>query len=195
MKTYIKKIEAPLLKIFVDDCPESPREWSNLGYFISIDRNYYSPDNNDVLIDIINSTQNIAGDIDEHMKLIKKEIKEQMGEKVLYISPVTKYEHSAVYYRLGEVHGFDYSCNSFYIVTDRTQKIFGTPKKLFEKVIKNELETYNSYINGEVYGYILYDENGEKIDSCYGFYYIEDIKENLPEEWEDENMEDYFINK
>lgn len=42
-----------------------------------------------------------------------------------------------------------------------------------EKALRNlkaELITYNDYLNGRTYGGILYDAQGEEIDSCWGFY-------------------------
>lgn len=36
--------------------------------------------------------------------------------------------------------------------------------------LKSETETWNQYLNGEVYGFIITDESGEIVDSCGGFY-------------------------
>lgn len=56
-----------------------------------------------------------------------------------------------------------------------------------------EIEIYNKWCNGEIYRYELYDKNGEQIDSCGGFYDINDIKEYLPKEWKKENLTDYIV--
>ena len=197
MKTFTKTTitEAPRLVIRYDESPESPREWSNLGFFITQDRNYNSPDNHPDFMEIIKETADEASDCQDHMKRIKKEIEYRLGEKVLAIYPMVKYEHSGVVYSRGEKHGFDYSNNGFYIITEASQKEIGTEPKDFEKVIDGEIELYNKWCNGEVYGYVLYNENGDRIDSCWGFYDIEDIRENLPEEWKDEDLDDYLINE
>lgn len=165
MKTIEKTIKIPKLSIEHDDSPVSPRIWSNLGYFITVDRNYHSPDRDDTIEYIVKSTSEVADNAEDHMKRIKAEFKEQLDEKVLAIYPINKYEHSGVVYRLGEAHGWDYSNNGFYIVTDKTAKELGTKAKDYEKVIKQELEVYNKYTNGEVYGFILYGDNGEIEDS------------------------------
>lgn len=39
-----------------------------------------------------------------------------------------------------------------------------------EKVLRAEVETYDQYLTGDVYGYIVEDENGEHLDSCWGFF-------------------------
>jgi len=159
------------IDIQIDKTPQSPREWSNLGYFITVDRNYQSPDNKLHYIDIVKDTGNRATSQTEHIKLIKQDIEATGDEKVLAVYPITKYEHSGVVYSLGTAHGFDNSNNGFYIITDKSQKETGTLKKDWEKVIKDELETYNAYANGEVYGFTATDpETGEEIGSCWGYY-------------------------
>jgi len=195
MKKYTKQITEtkPRLEIRHDDDTESPRKWSNLGYFITQDRNYHSPDKNETLQRIIKETGQVADSQAEHIAMIKREIGTDTDEKVIAIYPIAKYEHSGVVYKLGTIHGFDYSNNGFYIITDKTQKEIGTPKKSFEKVIKDELDIYNKWANGEVYRFVLYDINGEFEDSCGGFYDIEDIREHLPKEWEKEDLKEYLI--
>lgn len=50
-----------------------------------------------------------------------------------------------------------------------------------------EIKTLNAYVNGEVYGYALY-QNDEEIDSCGGFLdtsnecngFIRDMYDNMP---------------
>ena len=193
MKTYTKKIEVtkPRLEIVYDQDSESPREWSNLGYFITVDRNKYSPDQNKTLEVLVKNSGEEADSQNTHIAMIKTGL-HLMGEEVLAIYPVTKYEHGGVSYSLGTAHGFDNSNNGFYIVTDKTAKELGTPSKSFEKVIKQELEVYNKWCNGEVYGFRLYDSFGDELDSCYGFYDIEDIREHLPKEWKKEDLTKYI---
>ena len=125
-------------------------------------------------------------------KYVQSIVLEELGEKVIAIYPVYKYEHGGIVFRVGSQFGFDYSNNGFYIVTEATQKLVGTKKKKFSYAdFKAELEEYTKWCNGEVYGYMLYDDKGEMVDSCWGFYDIEDIRGNLPEEWKDENLQDY----
>lgn len=63
-----------------------------------------------------------------------------------------------------------------------TPEILETSRKNLEA----EVEEYDKYLTGEVYGYILF-ENGEEIDSCWGFYGgIEQILEETGMENADE---------
>jgi hypothetical protein len=46
-------------------------------------------------------------------------------------------------------------------------------QKLLNRVydcLKGEVETYSQFLNGDVFGYITEDSDGNHIDSCYGFY-------------------------
>jgi hypothetical protein len=193
MKTYNTTIEKPCLTIEYDTDAENPREWDNLGYFFTKEQNHISPYTKEPsLYSIMLKTENEAEDTANHMALIKKEAKKQ-GYKIKYIMPVYKYEHSNVVYRLGTANGFDYSNCGFYIVLSNSETKAMTKKQIESNII-GELETYTKWCNGEVYVYTLNDENGDYLDSCGGIYDIEDIRENLPEEYQKENLEDYFIN-
>ena len=190
MKTYTqtKTITKPKLIIEHDSDSESPRSWSNLGYFITVDRYYHSPDRNEELEVVVKAGGEVANSQQEYIK------DHYYQEKILAIYPVVKYEHSGVSYSLGTVHNFDYSNNGFYIITDKTAKELGTDKKDYEKVIRQELEVFNKWVNGEVYQYCLYDDNGEVVDSCGGFYDFEDIRACLPKEWSKEDLTEYYKN-
>ena len=36
-------------------------------------------------------------------------------------------------------------------------------------VLKSEIKEYGAYVNGECYGYVIEDVDGDQIDSCWGF--------------------------
>ena len=192
MQTYTKTIEKPRLVIEYDADGMSPRDWDNLGYFVTVERNYMSPDEHEQLRDIIESTQYDVSNSDEHADAIKKEFEENSDEKILLIVPVYRYEHGNVIYRRGTSSGWDSSNCGFYIVTQKSADVLGTPPELFEKVIDGELEEYTKYANGEIYAFTLYDEHGEHEGSCAGFYELEDIREHLPEEFKNEDLQDYL---
>lgn len=42
---------------------------------------------------------------------------------------------------------------------------------------KGEIETWLAYCNGEVYGYIIRDRDGNNLDSCWGFYGQDDCEQ------------------
>lgn len=188
MKTYKKEIESPRLVIRYDAEAESPREWDNLGEWVQISRNYESPDKR--FVDIVKETSEEAENATDHVRRIKERIEEE-GEKVLFIFPVSMYDHSGVAYHLGEWNGWDYSCNGFYIVLENEETKEMSEEKVKES-IKGEISVYNDWAIGSVYMYQLFDENGKSDEWKGGFYSLEEIKEDLPQEWENEDMEDYF---
>ena len=198
MLTYTKTetTRRPRLVISHDEDPYNPREDTNLGYFITCDSNYHSPDKHEEYERIVKETGDNAKDQAHHMRLITNHINLSSDDEVVKIYPVVKYEHSGVSYSLGTKHGFDHSNNGFYIITKATLKECFSKKpsdKKLQELIGYELDTYTKYANGYVYRFDLYDENGEDIDSCCGFYEIEDIREHLPKEFKDEIMSEYMI--
>ena len=51
-------------------------------------------------------------------------------------------------------------------------------KKILERAKKNlegEVETYDQYLSGDVYGYKIFDQSGEEIDSVWGFYGLDAV--------------------
>jgi len=54
-----------------------------------------------------------------------------------------------------------------------TKKEDGTPRTLREAAtsyLEGEVETYDNYLTGEVYGYVAKDWEGKEIGSCWGYY-------------------------
>lgn len=43
-------------------------------------------------------------------------------------------------------------------------------------VMKGEIATYNQWVNGDVYGFIVTNADDDEIDSCWGFYDIEECQ-------------------
>lgn len=198
MKTFKKTVvsEEPMLTIERDHEVQSPRELDNIGYFITIDKDHRSPDKNEELETIIKETGDLANNLEQHMDMIERRINEEfLIEKVLGIYPVIKYEHSGVAYHLGTAHGYDYSNNGFYIVTEESiEKTGVTEHKNVRDIIESELEAYNKFINGEVYQFTRYNKSGFMVSDGCGFYSLEDIRAVLPEGYKDEDLTEYIIN-
>ena len=199
MKTYNKIIhetkECPLLSIEYSEDIDSPREWSNAGYFVIAGDRYNSPDKNEYLEGAIKECK--ANTLEQHIQNIKNELSENFDEKVLEVLPVAKYEHGNVQYYLSDTvpNGFDSGICGFYIITAQSWKenVGGKyTREKAEKIIAGELEIYTQWCNGEVYSYTFYNLNGEIVDSCCEFYGLNHIKEHLPAEWKNEDLQDYL---
>lgn len=48
-----------------------------------------------------------------------------------------------------------------------------------EQILVGEIKTYDKYIRGEVYRYELFDKTGKEIDSCWGIYGFDYVKEEV----------------
>lgn len=196
MKTYKETIKIPRLVIKYDEDAETPRNWdSNLGYFYTKDDQTQSSDGSDTEIyQIMIETGDEAESQADHIKLMTKRINKETGEKVVKIYPIVKHEHGNIYYHLGTAHGFDDSNNGFYIITDKSLKASGYVKKTnkaFREGIEMELNSFNDWLNGNIYSFMLYDKDGEAKDSCGGFYDIEEIRQYLPKDWKNEDLNKY----
>jgi hypothetical protein len=49
-------------------------------------------------------------------------------------------------------------------------RVSSKKKVKIESIIEAEVQTYTQYVEGEVYGFQIVDEDGDIVDSCYGFY-------------------------
>jgi hypothetical protein len=168
-----KRIENYLIEIFHEDSPESPREWDNLGTMICFHKRYSLGDKHDY-------KHNDYSGWEEMKKAIIK------NENVGVILPLYLYDHSGI-----TISTSPFSCpwdsgqiGFIYVSKEKMLKEYGgkiVTKKLKEKVteyLKGEVETYDQYLRGDVYGYkvfkVTYCEQGyehkEELDSSWGYY-------------------------
>jgi hypothetical protein len=116
-----------------------------------------------------------SSDYDSWDEMEKAIIKQ---EDVAVILPLYLYDHSSL-----SISTNPFSCKwdsgqvGFIFVSKETlRKEYGVKyitEKIIEKatvIIKNEVETYNDYLSGSVYGFTVEDVNGKEIDSCWGFF-------------------------
>jgi hypothetical protein len=166
MKKYIYKIEQ-------DSNPESPREWDNFGKMVCFHNRYNLGDKHDYK----------SNDYDGW-----EEVKEQLikdGAKV--ILPVYMYDHSGITISTAPFGcRFDSGQVGFIYCTAKDMDSDGMAGKIDEDraiiLLKGEIESYDSYLRGEVYGYRVFEQeecskghlHEEELDSCWGYYSEED---------------------
>lgn len=180
MKTVSQTITKviPKLQIWQDEDAESPREWNdNTKLCIRKHHQYNFPNE-------------LAYDFDYE----GEEGEEDTRLKDYFVFPLDCYIHGWLSFSLawqGTQCRFDTYNNVGFIVYPRIATESITEEQARE-VCMQEIEEYNKYMNWEVYWFTLYWEDWEVEDSCGWFYDIEDIKENLPDEWKDEKLYDYY---
>jgi hypothetical protein len=96
---------------------------------------------------------------------------------------------------IGDEAGWDTTHVGFAYTTAEIVESLGVPNDPDEirRQVVGEIEEYDKFLRGDVYGYVIEDEAGETIDSCWGFlgdeYFeeevaraVEDAKETLTRE-------------
>lgn len=153
-------------KVIVDEAPQTPREWDNLGVMACFHGKYSLPNETDLKTEMFSSW-------DEMEKHIIKEL------GAIVILPMYMMDHSGL-----AVSVKQYSCPwdsgqiGFVFVTEEILKNeYGDAgEKSQEKartVMEAEVETYSQYLNGDVYGYEIYERcpecghESECVDSCW----------------------------
>ena len=146
------------------DSGENPREWSNGTMFSLHHKRYNLPEE-------LGIKSSEFGSWKEMKSYITKEFKPKM------IRQVSMYDHSGVSLSLGSpTDRWDSGIVGFIVITkDSWKEVMGdTPfsQRKGEEMIKNELETYDAWQKGEVYGWEIINGTNENVeDSMGGFIY------------------------
>ena len=164
-----KRIKNFLIEIFPDDNPDDPREWDNLGKMICFHGRYSLGDDHDYDSEVCTSWDEMEYDI------IKR-------EKAVSIFPLFLYDHSGI---TMNTSGFSCPWDSGqvgFIVAPREtvlremgwKRITKQRREQIEKILLAEVKTYDQYLTGDVYGFVVSkvdeEDNKEHYDSCWGFY-------------------------
>ena len=171
MKNIIEN-EKYKLEIFDDLNPCSPREFDNLGTMVCFHRKYNLGD----------ETELKSSDFSSWEELESYLYKE---ENALIAIPVFMYDHSGLW-----INTTGFSCpwdsgqvGYIYISKEKVRREYSCKriskklKEMIREMLCSEVDLYNDYLCGNVYGFTLTDKkNAEEINSSCGFYgtdYIE----------------------
>lgn len=160
------------VRICYDDDPTSPREWSNIGTMICWHSRYNLGD------------EQASHDYDSLDDLVAS-----FDARV--ILPLYLYEHGGITMNVGGfLDPWDSGQVGYIYVTAETIREEYSCKRIsarrladVERVLRQEVETYDEYLTGRVYGYVV-DEDGPDEDSCWGIYglkYCKEEAENMAE--------------
>jgi len=148
------------IEVRQDEFPEDPREWSNLGKMVCWHNRY-----------------NLG---DEHGFSTPESFRayaDTMEDKILAF-PLYLYDHGGLTIKTGSFHGllpqghvqFDSMQVGWIYVTKEEWKAEGITKEQADEQLQSEVETYNDYLTGNVYGYIAHEPNGDELHSCWSFF-------------------------
>ena len=192
------------LTVKQDDIAEDPREWSNLCTMVCWHRHYSLGDKHDYdgIEDFFQALckEVLGKGYDETAELYWQDMLKMLKESnLILIKAINMYDHSGITVSTSSSYPYndrwDACCVGFIYVTKKT--IFdecgnvteGNWKERADEYIEGEMETYDQYLRGDVYGFTLtktiiqqekchhcgevireYEEEEEEVDSCWGFY-------------------------
>lgn len=153
-----------------DEDATDPREWDNLGRMVCGHRRYHLGDTSRTLgwtFDI-NAFSSWA-EVEQHLY-------DEEGAAV--VLPLYLYDHSGITmstkpfscaWDSGQV-GFIYITKS--ALRENWPGLDTEDEKLehARKCLEAEVETYDAYLTGDVYGWQIVDADGEHVDSCYSYF-------------------------
>lgn len=95
------------------------------------------------------------------------------GDPVLAILPLYLYEHSGISISTGPFScSFDSCQVGWAFVLQSQSKLMGCEdynREQYEEAIRGDIETYDNYLTGQVFGYQVVGRDGEVLDSCWGY--------------------------
>ncbi|ASM75637.1 hypothetical protein SULPSESMR1_03594 (plasmid) [Pseudosulfitobacter pseudonitzschiae] len=170
---YEEAYQGHIIKIYHDPDAESPREWSNLGTLICWHRRYRLGDSHQ--FDSPEAFLRILAGISDQCDLTMNQLGDRAGRKAILL-PVFLYDHSGLAMNTIGFHcPWDSGQVGFiYVTLEEVRKVFGVKrvtKALREKaedILRGEIVTYDAYLGGRVYGYVI-ERDGEEVDACWGF--------------------------
>ena len=188
----VEEIGNKIVRIYVDENPNNPREICNLGKMVCFHRRYNLGDNN-----------NLSPDMFEGWEEMKDYLTKELNAVV--ILPLYLYDHSGLRIKVGSFGGllpqghaeFDSRQVGFIYATKEDilayydKEMTEELKKEVEDTLSAEVKIYNQYLQGDIYGYTINKRttcpecgaiHENVLDSCWGFYGIKDVIEVTEEE-------------
>jgi hypothetical protein len=157
------------VKIFRDPEPMSPRDYDNWSTLACWHRRL------------------VLGDEEKRIEPMSLEtLREKIaaeGDEILAVLALYLYDHSGITMRAGDANPFHDRWDSGqvgwgYVTRSNVEKMMGgaesgasvpTAEEL-TRYIRQEVEAYDEYLTGQVYGYSVKGREGETLDDCWGFY-------------------------
>lgn len=150
------------IEAHMDEDPESPRDWDNLGTMICWHRRYDLGDKHEF------------AQPDDFLEWLK-------SEKAIVL-PLYLADHGNIWmstrrdcypfncpWDSGQV-GWIYTTLAKIRENFKCKHVTKSTKTKANKALINEVAVYSDYISGEVYGWIAVSPSGETVDSCWGYY-------------------------
>lgn len=145
---------------------DSPRNWDNLGTIVCFHKRYNLGDTDHGYKSADYTSW------DELETAIRKD------NDVAIILPIYMYDHSGI-----TINTTGFSCpwdsgqiGFIYVSKETARKEYGWKnitkerKEKLAEYLRNEVKTYDQFLTGDVWGFVIKDDTDEEVDSCWGFY-------------------------
>ena len=147
-----------VINIEPDEYSEPPREWDNLGTMVCFSKRYNLGDDHDF------------DGVDE--------LEDYVNRDDIISLPLYLFDHSGI---TMNTHPFSCPWDSrqvgyIFVSKETVREEYGwknitkSRRQRVEEYLKGEVDTYNMYLTGQVYGYVIEDQHGNHLDFCGGFY-------------------------
>ena len=160
------------VKILVDVEPESPRDWDNVGTMIVKHPRYNLGDRP------FDSDEEAAMHrgfdvFSRYMRLV---------HKAKVVLPLSIYDHSGLSMWVGTPYTDSYrSWDSSFVgaIVAFTEDIVkeGISADNVEEILRSEVDVYDQYLRGDIYGFDIQKDDEETVESCFGFYGLDEVKQ------------------
>lgn len=198
------------IKVYPDDCPFDPRQdCDNLGIMATWHNRYNlgdiqpKDDPAHYLASLIYDKGGLSDDqLDSYYEDSIDDYLLKKFSKYFIWLPVYIYEHSGITISASRSYPYNDRWDSgtlgfIYVDKEKVKEEYSWKKLTSKRVeqivnyLRSEVEYYDDYITGNVYGFTIEDNEGKEIDSCWGFigdydkYMLSECKSNI----------DHLINK
>ena len=142
-----------VIALVYDTEPDNPREWDNLGRMAFYHGRW------------------TLGDAKQYEDGLALKEYLETNPNILYL-PVYMYDHGGITIKTSPFGcQWDSGLLGFIYVSreDALHDGFTDDGMIYDQ-LEEEVAIYDQYLRGDVYGYKIFDGEGNELDSCYGFY-------------------------
>lgn len=152
-----------------EDAGDPRTEWDNLGRFFFFHNRYQLGDKHNLTSDQFSGWNEMESYLRKTYNPVAIKRVHMLDHSGITISAHDTFKQ----YHMG----FDSGVIGFALVARKdaatnfgVKRVSGKRVAQCERILEGEIETYDNYLRGEVYGFVIEDSNGEHVDSCWGYY-------------------------
>jgi hypothetical protein len=170
------KVDDKKVEIHIDEDPSNPRDFDNCDLFILFHKRYNLGDKHDY------KHEDFSGWDEMEAQIIK-------DHDPVVIKSVYLMDHSGI-----SISDKPFSCHfdsgmiGFALISRKSalkemnaKRVTRKVKEWAKKCLDSSIKTYDEYLKGEVYGYVIKDEEDNDLESCWGFFGLDYVKKEATE--------------